>query len=49
MKVERGESQAVDLYVERGVLFLFPLKLSVGLQNIKNTNAFSKFISSLKV
>jgi len=31
MKVKMGGSQAIDLYVARGVLFLFPSKLSVGL------------------
>jgi len=42
------ESQATGLYVIRGVLFPFPSKVSVGTQNINNTNTFSKVLSGLK-
>jgi hypothetical protein len=48
LNMKTHESRAIDLYVISGVLFPFPSKLSVGLQNINNTNQFFKVISCLK-
>ena len=39
------ESQAVDLYVIKGVPYPLPSKLLVGLQTINNKNKFSEVIS----
>jgi hypothetical protein len=47
-EVEMYESQATGLYVIRGVLFPFTSKVSVGAQNINNTNTNSRVLSCPK-